>query len=636
MHFNDKWYYFPVNARTNTPIKGWQEKSTNDINKLKEWRTKWTDCLFGIDTGKSNLVVVDIDNKNGKDGSSAFSGLQFENGMVDTTFKVKTPSGGFHLYFEGKTKNRVGLVTGVDIRSVGGYVVAPGCKKANGEYVIVEDDTNISTPPGWLIEKIGRPNERQSLSHVPLVELDQPENINDAIRFLVDRAKSAEEGSRDSTCYSVACIVRDYGISKDLAKELMEMHYSDKVEFSDSFELETMLSKVDSAYATANDRPGNATREASAMTAATAFGLEIDEDFEPVPEKTGWTHISDFIGTPAPERKWIIEDWIPEGFSAPTLVTGDGGTGKSQLIMQLAIAVANGTPWLGMEVLSKQKVALVMCEDSEEELHRRIENINNKSPLGLMDIKDSEIYFDSRVGKDCVLAREENGVIKDGPFMKELEKNLTALGPDKKLLCIDTAADIYAGSESNRPLVNQFVKYKLCGLAQRHNATVFLLAHPPKSGHTYSGSTAWNNSFRNRLFLAWQDAENKNDWRILTREKSNYAKAGARILMQWTNGIFNEKNEANVEMIVEDIVYLAIRKQYLSNKHLREPVFFSMRANANRCVWKQQICNPKTGKRVPPKEIQNAVRRLIYSDRVEEVKNRGHGNGLIPLEENGI
>ena len=41
---------------------------------------------------------------------------------------VKSPSGGFHLYYyddQQEVKTRTGLYDGIDIRGKGGYIVAP-------------------------------------------------------------------------------------------------------------------------------------------------------------------------------------------------------------------------------------------------------------------------------------------------------------------------------------------------------------------------------------------------------------------------------------------------------------------------------------------------------------------------------
>lgn len=55
-----------------------------------------------------------------------------------------------------------------------------------------------------------------------------------------------------------------------------------------------------------------------------------------------------FAEIPVPPRRWHIDGWIPQ--RSVTLISGDGGTGKSLLALQLAVATATGRPWLGFDV----------------------------------------------------------------------------------------------------------------------------------------------------------------------------------------------------------------------------------------------------------------------------------------------
>jgi Protein of unknown function (DUF3987)/Bifunctional DNA primase/polymerase, N-terminal len=81
--------------------------------------------------GRSGLFVVDLDkHPGGADGVTAFKAFRGSNPPPRCP-TVKTPSGGFHLYFrqpQGEPLgNRTGtLPAGVDCRGAGGWTVAPG------------------------------------------------------------------------------------------------------------------------------------------------------------------------------------------------------------------------------------------------------------------------------------------------------------------------------------------------------------------------------------------------------------------------------------------------------------------------------------------------------------------------------
>ena len=69
-------------------------------------------------------------------------------------------------------------------------------------------------------------------------------------------------------------------------------------------------------------------------------------------------------------------------------------------------------------------------------------------------------------------------------------------------LVLDTVSDIAALDETKRLAVNTFCKQVLGSLCRDYGATVAVNAHPSKAamadGSGYAGSTAWNNSVRNR------------------------------------------------------------------------------------------------------------------------------------------
>lgn len=114
------------------PLVNWKEfqsrRATPD--EMVVWWTQNPEAQIGIVTGSiSNLTVVDIES----DGD-------FEL-LKDQTFTVETGGKGRHLYFkyEKEFKNAVRIFPSVDVRSEGGYVVAPGSKTSKGGYSVILD-----------------------------------------------------------------------------------------------------------------------------------------------------------------------------------------------------------------------------------------------------------------------------------------------------------------------------------------------------------------------------------------------------------------------------------------------------------------------------------------------------------------
>jgi hypothetical protein len=131
------------------------------------------------------------------------------------------------------------------------------------------------------------------------------------------------------------------------------------------------------------------------------------------------------------------------------------------------------------------------------------------------------------------------------PFYRELRS--IVLEHRIELLGLDTVADLFGGNEIVRSQVNHFVKAVIGGLIESCRAagwtlTMVLLAHPSltgrNSGDGTSGSTAWSNAVRSRLYLEVPDeADPDTDMRILSRKKANYARAGEVVSLMWSDGV---------------------------------------------------------------------------------------------------
>jgi hypothetical protein len=78
---------------------------------------------------------------------------------------------------------------------------------------------------------------------------------------------------------------------------------------------------------------------------------------------------ADWASDPEPEdRKWIVDDYVLD--ETTTMLSGDGGAGKSYLAHQLTVARALGREWIGL--LPKQGRTLYLsCEDNLKEMKRR-------------------------------------------------------------------------------------------------------------------------------------------------------------------------------------------------------------------------------------------------------------------------
>lgn len=114
----------PVNRNKIPCLKEWAflQERLPTIEELEKWWAEFPNANIGVITGKiSGVTVVDVD----KGGDVS---------IFPTTDTVRTGNGGYHLYYkyyEGY-RNKGRILPYVDIRSDGGYVVAPGSIHENG------------------------------------------------------------------------------------------------------------------------------------------------------------------------------------------------------------------------------------------------------------------------------------------------------------------------------------------------------------------------------------------------------------------------------------------------------------------------------------------------------------------------
>ena len=136
---NMGWYVFPLAPETkDKPVVKWSEEKTIDHFQIIEWWTENPEYNIAIATGEqSNLSVVDIDNEDALKLFRQYSHLFPEK----PNLAAKTPRG-YHIYYQYTPLLKQGADvfvikenSGIDIRSEGGYVVAPSSVVTDKHYV---------------------------------------------------------------------------------------------------------------------------------------------------------------------------------------------------------------------------------------------------------------------------------------------------------------------------------------------------------------------------------------------------------------------------------------------------------------------------------------------------------------------
>lgn len=264
------------------------------------------------------------------------------------------------------------------------------------------------------------------------------------------------------------------------------------------------------------------------------------EPSKPPPRKLPIVDAASLAGREIPPRLWHVQGMIPVG--TVTLLGGDGGTGKSLLAEQLAAATALGTTWIGREV-RQGPVLFLTAEDDLDEVHRRLDAILAETGTAFEDVVGLNLV--SLAGEDAVLGAFDarSNIVKPTALLEAIREHVRVHSP--ALVVLDTLSDLFAGDENQRTQARQFVGL-LRGLAVQHKLALVLLAHPSLSGMSsgsgLSGSTAWNNSVRSRLYFERvkgdDGSEPDPDARVLRLLKANYGQTGSEIRVRWQAGVF--------------------------------------------------------------------------------------------------
>lgn len=253
-----------------------------------------------------------------------------------------------------------------------------------------------------------------------------------------------------------------------------------------------------------------------------------------------WHDPAEWAGLQPKERKFIVDGILPAG--EVTLLTGSGGVGKTLLAQQITSHVAANIPVFGHNVLQSRSM-LFLCEDDIDELHRRQVDICNAL---LIDVADLSAYvrISSRKFADNILVtfpREAGGVAQRTALFAEIMNAAQAFEPG--ILVLDTISDIFGGNEIDRSHVRQFIQAGIGQFSAATGCATLALGHPSRAGESSgegtSGSTAWHNTVRSRLYLERLKKDEASAYRKLTAKKANYGPAGGVYTLMWKRGYFD-------------------------------------------------------------------------------------------------
>lgn len=457
---------FPLAANTKTPLyDDWPALATVDRDTITRM---WTDPVLGtrrdynIGTLCSDMVVVDVDIKKGKDGHNQYMQL---GGSYDTLV-VQTPTGGYHCYFQGPDSANAPIAADVDIRSHNGFTVAPGSTIDGLPYQIVTDRPMAYVPEA-VSSRLRGPYERREGAVTSAIDSDA--SIQAAISF-AQTAPAAIEGQRgdDTTFTTAARMVREMALSVEVAYQILAQHWNPRCQ--PPWHPDELLQKVENA-----SQYGTATMGRLDPSVVYA-GIEVSPPpsvFEQ--QNVGFGNAID--PQHIPPRPWMLDRMLM--LHETTLVLAPGSAGKSSLSLAIVAHMALGISFGPFTARVKCKSVVYNGEDDKAEQSRRLLAVCQSYNLDYNEVKQHVILLSSQ-DVDLRLV----SVMGRQPFLNEAVLNQLvelASADDIGLVVYDPLVDVHDVDEGDNPHMN-FVMKTLQSIARKANVASLVLHHTTKAG----------------------------------------------------------------------------------------------------------------------------------------------------------
>jgi hypothetical protein len=414
-------YVFPLKPGSKAPITAHGvHDATVDAEQIRKWWSATPDAGIGIACGPSGLLVVDVDKSSGLTNSIGLWTHPIEELELTNTYTIQTPSGGWHFYYQlpddvtGNTVSK--LHEGVDTRGVGGYVVAP---PTTGYAVVVDSD--VVPLPEQVKESLAKP------SQVDTERLDRASIL-----------AGVSEGGRDDALFKYACSLRARGVDEAEAEILVGYAAS---QCDPPFPADEASAKVERAYSTYDppDLP--------------VYDSEwVEFTFEQLCTST------------LPPITWVVADLVPEG---TTLLAGPPKLGKSWFVLDLAISVSTGRPFLGQPTIAGDVLVLAL-EDNARRLQGRTRSILGSTPVPPADaLKFRTMAPHLGAGLEETINRWAGSV------------------PSPRLVVIDTLGRVQGGRKDGDPYgVSVSELASLQALSTAHGMAIVCVTHTRKVSDT--------------------------------------------------------------------------------------------------------------------------------------------------------
>ena len=473
---------FPLLAGSKEPAtKHGLKDATTDPEQIKRWWSENQNYNIGI--AAPGLLVVDLD---AYKPEATQSKEKLFGGFVPADIPVvATPRGGFHYYLhvapewaaEWGIGNNVDILPGVDLKGCGkGYAVAPGSVVDGKEYKLTGGWTELPALDQLpeLPEQTRRAIEQTISNRKPAngngnghnpqsLPKHTPVDLQELERCLL---RIWTRGRRQALALAISGLLRKLGYDEPTTAALLGRVAT----AAGDEEQEKRLDAVRDTYAADIDSIAGWTLLSNDEQAALEPVLgrpKPDPAKHSMPSQTPSTNswrsrvkrIAEIQASDYPEMEWLVNGVLPA--RGLIVLAGRPKSGKSWLVLDLALSVAAGADCMGRPVGRPAPTIYLALEDSPARIKERSE---------IIGLAPDNAYIATTWS-----AADQGG-------FEELREMVRELRP--KLIIIDTLAAFKAGSAVIRK--PQFeIDYeqarKLKTIADENNCCVLVVHHTRKA-----------------------------------------------------------------------------------------------------------------------------------------------------------
>jgi hypothetical protein len=411
--------------------------ATTDTETIEIWWEMDPRANVGIATGK--IVVLDVDGKRGED--ALLDAISKTEGTFPVTTEARTAgkNGGRHFYFDSNghelhNAQPLGTFEGLDLRGVGGYVVAPPSHGTLGEYEWTKppQETPPAPVPTWIIRLRGE----TKLTPPP------PPTMG-----------TITEGGRHKHLRGLICSMWSRGFSSQAVKRAA---YAENEAVchppKEASDIEKLVNDLTTRY-THGDRPFK----------------QSDLETRPAVHLT----MTDIMAIPGEVIPYSIERVAPECEVVGWY--GDGGSMKSMTMLHAARCVSREEPLFGMfEINTPGGFLYVDKENGPLRLKIRCRSLHIS--------EEDHVHFLSK-------AELSGAYINAQGFKDFFLRALDGMEPRPKIACLDSWTRLLQQADENTAGDVALAMDVLDQVAREGELSIFLIHHTRKPSQGDKGES---------------------------------------------------------------------------------------------------------------------------------------------------